>query len=241
LVNAQNGHLDAAIENFAKIVDKANQQWDRKFDFTQDYVVLNELALTLFKRSQQEDEPAARDAFLRRAVEHYEATLKIDPEDLDAHYGLAQSYARLGETMPTGKVPEGSGQINEDLLVSKARTFSDGQATKEARLETARWLGQTLPKYAEQPSQPGRLKLPTLLALIGYIRPVYEQSGDEELRAAAAHVLGRVYRQTHLIYKPDDNARDRTVRLYRQKNPAADHASQAIVIYPTDRPGAPGR
>jgi hypothetical protein len=31
------------------------------------------------------------------------------------------------------------------------------------------------------------------------------------------------------------------VRLYRQKNPAADHASQAIVIYPTDRPGAPGR
>jgi tetratricopeptide (TPR) repeat protein len=239
LVNAQNGHLDAAIENFAKIVDKANQQWDRKFDFTKDYVVLNELALTLFKRSQQEDEQAARDAFLRRAVDYYEATLKIDPEDLDAHYGLAQCYARLGEAMPAGRALDTSGQVDEDLLAGRARTFADGSVTNESRLEIARWFGQALPKYGEQPSQPGRLKLPTLLGLIGYLRAMYET--DSELRAAAAYVLGRVYRQTHLIYKPDDNARDRTVRLYRQKNPAADHASQAIVIYPTDRPGAPGR
>ena len=34
-------------------------------------------------------------------------------------------------------------------------------------------------------------------------------------------VLGTLYRQTHAIYKPDDNAADRAVRIYRENHPAA--------------------
>jgi hypothetical protein len=47
--------------------------------------------------------------------------------------------------------------------------------------------------------------------------------------------LGALYRQTHAIFKPDENAKDRTIGMYRDKHPAAGAASQAIVIYPTDR------
>jgi len=48
------------------------------------------------------------------------------------------------------------------------------------------------------------------------------------------------HRQLHEKYRPDDNARDRAHALARRRDPAADHAAQAIVIYQLQRPGAPG-
>ena len=52
--------------------------------------------------------------------------------------------------------------------------------------------------------------------------------------AAAEH------RRLHARYKRDDNAADRAVRLARERYPAADHAAEALVIYPLRREGAPG-
>ena len=60
---------------------------------------------------------------------------------------------------------------------------------------------------------------------------IYEQLGDTQ--RAATH------RQLHERYRPDDNARDRTISIHRRQNPAADHAAQAIVIYDLQRAGAP--
>jgi hypothetical protein len=48
------------------------------------------------------------------------------------------------------------------------------------------------------------------------------------------------HRALHAKYKPDDNARDRAFALARQKYPAANHAAEAVVIYPLHRDGAPG-
>src|SRR4029077_3358677 len=94
-------HFDAAIADFERIVDPKNQQQDRRFDFTLDYVVLDRLGNTLFKRSQLEgDDPAAERQYLERAVAAFERTLAIDPEDVDAHFGLSQCYARLGRDGP---------------------------------------------------------------------------------------------------------------------------------------------
>ena len=56
---------------------------------------------------------------------------------------------------------------------------------------------------------------------------LYEQLGD---RAQADE-----HRRLHQRYKPDDNARDRAVRLAREKYPAANHASTAVVIYELNR------
>lgn len=56
---------------------------------------------------------------------------------------------------------------------------------------------------------------------------LYEKLGDSE--KATDH------RKWHLRYKPDDNAKGRAVRLAREKYPAANHAAEAVVIYPLQR------
>ena len=61
---------------------------------------------------------------------------------------------------------------------------------------------------------------------------IHERLGQPEL--AAQH------RKLHERYRPDDNARDRAVAAARRRDPAADHAAQATVIYPLQRNGAPG-
>jgi tetratricopeptide (TPR) repeat protein len=60
---------------------------------------------------------------------------------------------------------------------------------------------------------------------------IYKQLGDE---AKAAY-----HRREHEKYLPDYNAQDRAISIARRANPAADHAAQATVIYPLQRPGAP--
>jgi tetratricopeptide (TPR) repeat protein len=60
---------------------------------------------------------------------------------------------------------------------------------------------------------------------------LYEKLGDAT--KAAEH------RKLHDRYRPDPNATDRAISIQRRKNPAADHAAQAIVIYPLQRTGAP--
>ncbi len=60
---------------------------------------------------------------------------------------------------------------------------------------------------------------------------IYDRLGQPEL--AAPH------RKLHERYRPDDNARDRAVAAARRRDPAADHAAQATVIYSLQRNGAP--
>ncbi|MDJ0863417.1 MAG: multiheme c-type cytochrome [Gammaproteobacteria bacterium] len=48
------------------------------------------------------------------------------------------------------------------------------------------------------------------------------------------------HRSLHGKYRADDNARERVVTLHRRRNPAADHAAEAVVIYDLQRPGAFG-
>ena len=48
------------------------------------------------------------------------------------------------------------------------------------------------------------------------------------------------HRALHEKYRPDDNARDRAVTAARLRDPAANHAAQATVLYPLQRQGAFG-
>jgi tetratricopeptide (TPR) repeat protein len=56
---------------------------------------------------------------------------------------------------------------------------------------------------------------------------VFQELG--EAQAAATH------RALHARYKPDDQAIERAVALHRSRNPAADHAAAAIVVYDPQR------
>jgi tetratricopeptide (TPR) repeat protein len=101
LVNAQNGNLDEAIDNFSTIVrNQFVEAQARGFDFSRDYRVLNQLGLALFERSKWErgeNRREAREHFLREAERRFEQTLTIDAENVAAHYGLAQVHAQLGD------------------------------------------------------------------------------------------------------------------------------------------------
>ena len=150
-VNAQNGYLDEALEGYRQVLGTRFQEArEREFDFSQDYRLLNQYARTLFERSNLETpgSPGATD-YLEQAAESYQRSLALDPENAEAHYGLAQVYARLGD-------------------------------------------------------------------------------------AASEHR----HRALHGKYRVDDNARDRAVALARTKDPAADHAADAVVLYDLQRDGA---
>lgn len=151
LVNKQNGFLDEAIKQFTSILEDRYPELDKAgYDFSRDYEVINELGLTLFERAKAERGNLEKQKeFLSQAVRRFEDTLKIDSENLTAHYNLGIIHGSLG---------------NQE-------------------------------KAAE-------------------------------------------HQRLHDKYKPDDNARDRAINLARAKDPAANHAANAIVIYPLQREGA---
>ena len=152
LVNKQNGFLEEAVKEFTSILEDNDPALAaRGFDFSKDYLVINELGQTLFEfAKRQRDNPAKERELLRESVKRFQQTLALDPENLAAHYNLALLYAQLEDT----------------------------------------------------------------------------DHAIEHLRE-------------HEKYRPDDNARDRAIAIERRRNPAADHAAQAIVIYPLQRSGAP--
>jgi tetratricopeptide (TPR) repeat protein len=102
LIDRENGHLDEAIESLRYIIDTRFQSaHERGFDFSYDIRVLNMLGRTLFERARLERgdaRQAARDELLEQSRDWFLKTLAIDPEDLTAHYNLAQVYTELGDT-----------------------------------------------------------------------------------------------------------------------------------------------
>jgi tetratricopeptide (TPR) repeat protein len=64
------------------------------------------------------------------------------------------------------------------------------------------------------------------------LKRVYGDLGDLESE--------RRHAALHAYYKPDDNARDYAVARARRRYPAADTASEAVVVYDLQRPGAYG-
>jgi tetratricopeptide (TPR) repeat protein len=148
LVNKASGNLDKAIQDYRSILEDRYPALDqRRFDFSKDYEVINELAQTYFERAKQDRQnPARYRDFLELARQQFYRTLDLDSENLAAHYNLSLIQAAMGDA----------------------------------------------PK-------------------------------------------ADYHRRMHEKYRPDDNARDRAISIQRRRNPAADHASQAITIYPLKR------
>ncbi len=97
-INAQQGHLDEAIKNFEAVL--TTKVPERKFDFSRDYTVNNELGQVQFQRGQQfrgEEKKAEREQWFGAAVATYKKTLSLDSENVAAHYNLEQLYRQLGD------------------------------------------------------------------------------------------------------------------------------------------------
>ena len=92
--------------------------------------------------------------------------------------------------------------------------------TRQGRNEEARdYLSQAIARFK------ATLKIdPENVSAHHNLQQLYEKVGDVDQSA--------IHREAHLRYKIDDNAQGRAIRIAREKYPAANHAAEAIVIYP---------
>jgi tetratricopeptide (TPR) repeat protein len=102
-VNQQQGKLNDAVLNFRKALDDRTPEMIRRgFDFSRDYEVRNQLGTVLFDQARQASRtatPGERERYLREAAAEFEKTLKIDSENIVAHYNLSQLYEQLGDSI----------------------------------------------------------------------------------------------------------------------------------------------
>ncbi len=101
VVNREQGYLREAEANFRSVLeDRTQEMVDRKFDFSDDYEVINLLGSTLFDLGKQQigDESAeTRRQYYELAVEQFQKTLKLDSENVTAHHNLYLLFAQLGQ------------------------------------------------------------------------------------------------------------------------------------------------
>ncbi len=97
-VDLQFGEFERAIDALQGIIDtRFGNARERGFDFSRDYRVHIRLAQALFERAKLERTSEAAAGFLNRSRASYQTALALDPENVAAHYGLTQVYARLGD------------------------------------------------------------------------------------------------------------------------------------------------
>ena len=97
-VDLQNGQFDAAIATLSSLADtRFAEARERGFDFSLDYRLQNALGRALFERAKLARPGSDQQEWLRRAEARHRRALAIDSENVAAHHGLAQVYARLGD------------------------------------------------------------------------------------------------------------------------------------------------
>jgi tetratricopeptide (TPR) repeat protein len=141
-------------------------------------------------------------------------------------------------------IDELRGLVQADTAELRERGFD---FSKDYRLLNE--LGQVLVERARQ--ERGERRRTKRDALLAEARGLFERTLELDPENAPAHYnLHLIFKQTgdakkaahHLAafqtYRPDDQARDRAIAIARSKDPAANHAAEAIVIYDLRRPGA---
>jgi cytochrome c554/c'-like protein len=88
-IDKQNGFLERAAEGYERVL--ATRIPERGFDFSKDYRVGIELGDTLLQLAASRT-GEERERWLDRALERYAEVLKLDSENVSAHYGLMRGY-----------------------------------------------------------------------------------------------------------------------------------------------------
>lgn len=236
LVSAENASsktdLDAAITQFEKIVDPANQPRERNMDFTKDYVVLGRLGQTRFKRALMEPDGSAEQIRqINLAIEAYDRALAVDPEDLPSHYGLSQCFARFGEDAASSSTTT---PVNTIDAVTQLAELVRNPSTPN-RSAKAIELADAITALGQRPPNSMAPRIRPLLEIRVVLRDAFRVEVDVKTKNAIAVALSAVHREIHTLIKPDELARSRATQTYREKHPAANAAAEAIIIYPTDR------
>ena len=132
--------------------------------------------------------------------------------------------------------------LNTDFDLARQREFDFGEDYR-----VINELAQTLFERAKM--ERGAERLDVRNDLLVESQEWFEKTLQFDPENTAAHYnLGLIHtllgneqqanehRRLHEYYRIDDNASDRAVSLHRSRNPAADHAAEAVVIYDLQRP-----
>ena len=235
-IDERNGYLDEAIARYESVL--ATVIPGRKFDFGQDYEVINALGAVQYARARQEpvDSPD-RVAWLGKAVATLRRTIAIDSENVAAHHTLGLAYSALAsrDRGEPGPIPATSETIRRLALAA-----SDPDAAADARAEAARKLAAAIPGFLAGPREEFASRLNPLHEVVESVGSAFADEGGPATRGAQAQALASAHKALHSLFKPDETAEGRAVQIARSSNPAADQNAQSIVIHPMHRPGAPG-
>ena len=236
-IDERNGYLDEAMARYESVLSTSIPE--RKFDFSQDYEVINALGAVTYARARREplDSPARLD-FFRKTVETYRRTIAIDSENVAAHHGLGLAYAELargGDEPPALGVP-----ATADSIRSLTRSATDPEGSADSRASAARQLGLAVAAFVAGPRQEFTSRLNPLHEVVGALGPASATESDSKARLAMAKALSTTHKALHSMFKPDETAEGRAVGIARKNSPSADMNAQSIVIHPLHRPGAPG-
>jgi tetratricopeptide (TPR) repeat protein len=247
-INARNGLLDEAIQSFESVL--ATKVPERKFDFSLDYEVINELASAHYARARIEPiKGPERLGHLKKTIAAYRRTLAIDSEDVAAHYGLGLAYgdpawrADAPGGLPAGpKSTENSDATpaDADALIRLASSIADPKSSASERRSGAQRLARDIGRFMDGERPRFQSRLEPLHDLVEILGPAWDAEIDPTVIAALAKALEATHKRLHERLKPDETAEGRAFSLARQKDPAANQNAQSIVIHSLHRPGAPG-
>ena len=149
----------------------------------------------------------------------------------------------------TGLVARDLGDLDTAIEALEALAETRFNAARERGFDFSRdyrmltEFGRTLYERARQ--ERGEQRRVERFALLGRARGRLEQALAVDPENAAAHhnlslvmnelgdaAAARRHRALHEHYRGDDNAVERVVTIHRGRNPAADHAAEAVAIYP---------
>ncbi len=240
-IDDSNGFLDEAIAKYKSVLETRIPS--RKFDFSLDYEVRNQLGSAQLGRAklfpQNSDE---RRVALEEVVETFRITLEVDSENVAAHYNLGVAYSQLAREpnlKPTETVSKPA--AGEALSLSRMiERLEDTRATAEDRIALSARIGNEVTRIMNSPRPEFQSRLNPLQSITTDLGAIRVQASDSSLRTALARTLASAHQALHSMYKPDETAEGRAQMLARKANPAADLNAQSIVIHPLQRAGAPG-
>jgi tetratricopeptide (TPR) repeat protein len=248
-INASNGLFEEAITSFESVL--ATKIPQRQFDFSLDYRVINDLGAASYARARLElpvTNPARRE-YLQKTIAAYRRTLAIDSEDVGAHWGLAQAYRDQAWAAPSGADASAAAEpvaaqngtaVDSDALVKLATSIADRKVAAVWRRARALQLARDITRFMDGPRPQYESRLEPLHDVVEILGPVWESETDPETQAALAPALEVAHRRLHERLKPDETAEGRAFAAARQKDPAANHNAESIVIHSLHRAGAPG-
>lgn len=103
IIDLQNGFIQKALDSFERVYKTEFQNAkDANFDFSKDYKFVTLYAQTLFQRAKMLSGQEQKTIY-QKSIDKFNEVLEMNPEWADAHFGLFQLYAALGEVQEAQK------------------------------------------------------------------------------------------------------------------------------------------